>query len=220
MLANLIRREAPSNMMLNAEDQSTTISSRTFDWAGLDTRTNRPLKILRTNKGIFSYVVGWAEPTIWGIASGEQIEGTEFDIDFEITGWHAEILSPLEAGESWLTAADICSHRAERLISAFEVFPPSYNRFLVQGALDYSRRVIARITPRHELNGPLLSEIRRFVTRLEGLYRQYCGQASVSFSRLGLRLIEDRFEIIQERASQLGVFPRLQDASLQQLLSP
>ncbi|MCI0417831.1 MAG: hypothetical protein L0312_01195 [Acidobacteria bacterium] len=101
-----------------------------------------------------------------------------------------------------------------------EQFPASYNRFLIQGAMDYCCRVLARLEVQQEPHQALLNEVRRFVTGLEALCRQYSGEVSTSFARLDLRMIEDRFELIQDKASQLAIFPRLRDASLQQLLAP
>jgi hypothetical protein len=119
-----------------------------------------------------------------------------------------------------LRAGEICALRAQRLMRSVQEFSPSYNQLLLMGSADYCVRVLNRLDENLADHKKLLRDIREFVSLLEDLARQYEGDASSSFGLLNLRAIEDRFELLQEDASRLGVFPRLQEATLAQLTRP
>lgn len=149
----------------------------------------------------------------WGMVVQEPYEQPTESAGFETILLYTHALEPRE-----VNAGELCRYRAERMIEQYAGFPASYNQVLLQGALDYCGRVLVRLDERQEFHRALLGDIRKFVNRAEALYRQYANDLSSSFGRLDLRMVEDRFELIQSRSARLGIFPRLREVPIRQLL--
>jgi hypothetical protein len=123
------------------------------------------------------------------------------------------VFSPVQ-----VSSREICKGRLSRVITLCERLPDSYNKFLVQGSAKYSSRILSRIDENQDRNKKLFGDIRRFATDLESLCRQYVRDFASTFALLDFALIEDRFELIQTKATRLGLLPRLEDIPVAELL--
>lgn len=120
---------------------------------------------------------------------------------------------------STLRASDLCRDRLLSIIRAFERFPVSYNKILVQGAADYCARALSNLDEGNDGHARLLNQIRRFTTQIWALYTQYRKRTEHgTFSLLDLQMIEDKFELIQSESSKLRVLPKLRDMRTDELV--
>jgi hypothetical protein len=117
-----------------------------------------------------------------------------------------------------ISARDLCRERLTRVITLCERLPESYNKFLVQGSGRYSSRILSRIDENRDDSKRLFSDIRKFASELESLCRQYVRDFASTFALLDLAILEDRFELIQAKSARIGLFPRLEDAPVADLL--
>ena len=136
-----------------------------------------------------------------------------------LPNWDVLATSCAQEGVS-VNAKDLCEDRIARIIEEFDSVPTSYNQILAQGALDYCRRVVSKLDERDELQRGLLRDIQKFVSQIEGLKPQRLSGAPSTFSLIDLQLIEDRFELLQEKAAELNILQVLGEIPTAELLNP
>lgn len=110
-----------------------------------------------------------------------------------------------------LRASDLCRDRLLGIIRAAARLPESYNKILIQGVADYCSTLVCKLDDKQEAEKQLLNQVRRFTSELEALCSQFTGQYSGSFALLDLRVIEDKFDMIQSESAHLGTLPALRD---------
>jgi hypothetical protein len=104
------------------------------------------------------------------------------------------------------------------LINCFAAFPVSYNHVLVRGIMAYCVRLLKRFpdadhTPRHILD--ILVDIHR---QISALYSQNRPVPS-GFALLDLRLLEDRFDILQRKCAAGDILAPLDETPVNGFLA-
>lgn len=89
--------------------------------------------------------------------------------------------------------------------------PESYNKALLQGVADYCATVVSRLDEGRVADRQLLNQVRRLTSQIESLRSQFADQYSGTFALLDLRVIEDKFDMVQAESARLGVLPTLTD---------
>jgi hypothetical protein len=121
--------------------------------------------------------------------------------------------------KSNLGVAQLCAGRIINLLSQANRLPESYNRLLIRAAAEYSLTVVRKISDVNPQHQPLLTEVRKFTSQLQDLISQYSRTEIGALALLDLQLFEDRFLSIQEDSERLGIFPRLNNIPVADLVS-
>ena len=118
-----------------------------------------------------------------------------------------------------LRASDLCRDRLLGIIRTSMRFPESYNKILLQGVADYCITVLSRLDENREPHKQFLARVRRFTSQVESLCSQFTDQYSDSFALLELRVVEDKFDMIQAESARLGILATLRDIPTAELVA-
>lgn len=97
----------------------------------------------------------------------------------------------------------------ENAINSYELLPVSYNQVMIRGTLRYCARILDKID---DFSDSIVDKIKRYVFLVESLRRQV--ESSTTFAQLDLTYIENKFEFIEEEASDRGYLPKLENLTL------
>jgi hypothetical protein len=116
---------------------------------------------------------------------------------------------------------DSCREQIAALVAECENLPLCYNQTLLRGSLWYCGRALSHLRPGTE---PELCEmIQRYkdlaaaIIQQTSVIQQTSRGRQLTFKRFDLQRLEDRFELIERKASERGVLPRLDEMTVEDL---
>ena len=115
------------------------------------------------------------------------------------------------APQPQVRASDLCRDRLSAVVRGSARLPDSYNKILLQGVADYCATAVSRVDEARESHRLFLNQVRKFTSQIESLCAQFTDHFSSSFALLDLRVIEDKFDLIQAESARLGILPHLRD---------
>ena len=100
---------------------------------------------------------------------------------------------------------------ARWFLQEFMLFPTSYNQMLVMGILAYCIKLLSR--PEASTLSKLNQSIKIVIDKIGSLYSQYYDNPD-SFPLLDLQMLEDKFELLQERSKTQNLLPDLDNIEI------
>lgn len=108
----------------------------------------------------------------------------------------------------------ILAIQIRKLHDEFAQWPGSYNQLLLAGSLDYCKSALTKAMKSNVvLHEEIIRCMKSYYADCLGILDQ-CSDAKTTLRRLNLQKIQDKFEILQDTCSRLGIYPRLAEVGI------